>query len=118
MFEEKTCCEREALKTLVLSLQHQVTPRLCWLPVTTVDLCLSEPRFRIIKLCNELAHSHREKEAIDPVLTLKYSPLFRILAYLVHVVLTNVKSIYCFFFSNLNILLFTEFYLFLLFLFF
>ena len=96
MFEEKTCCEREALKTLVLSLQHQVTPRLCWLPVTTVDLCLSEPRFRIIKLCNELAHSHREKEAIDPGLTLKYSPLFRILAYLVHVVLTNVEYTYYF----------------------
>ena len=43
-----------------------------------------------------MANPHREKEAIDPVLTLKYSPFFRILAYLVHVVLTNVEYTYYF----------------------
>ena len=83
---------REAFRSPTLS-YHQVTPNYAGFSVQIGVLCCSEPGFWAINPGTKLGNSSREKEAVDPWLTLKHttqSPLFRILAYLVHVASTIV----------------------------
>ena len=84
-------CVRKDFRSPILS-HHQVTPNYAGFSVQIGVLCFSEPRFWATNPGIKLGNSSREKEAVDPWLTLKHitwSPLFRILAYLVHVVSTN-----------------------------
>ena len=83
----------ERLSGLPILSHHQVTPNYSGFSVQIGVLCFSEPRFWAINPGTKLGNSSREKEAVDPWLPLKHitwSPLFRILTYLVHVVSTNV----------------------------
>ena len=85
------CCVRKDFRSPILS-HHQVTPNYAGFSVQIGVLCFSEPRFWATNPGIKLGNSSREKEAVDPWLTLKHitwSPLFRILTYLVHVVSTN-----------------------------
>ena len=88
---KKICCVRKAFRSPILY-HHQVTPNYAGFSVQIGVLCFSEPKFWAINPGTKLGNSSREKEAVDPWLTLKritWSPLLRILTYLVHVVSTN-----------------------------
>ena len=88
---KKICCVRKDFRSPILS-HHQVTPNYAGFSVQIGVLCFSEPRFWATNPGIKLGNSSREKEAVDPWLTLKritWSPLLRILTYLVHVVSTN-----------------------------
>ena len=88
---KKICCVRKAFRSPILS-HHKVTPNYAGFSVQIGVLCFSEPKFWAINPGTKLGNSSREKEAVDPWLTLKritWSPLLRILTYLVHVVSTN-----------------------------
>ena len=89
---KKICCVRKDFRS-PNSVSPPGNPKLCWLLCPNRSPLFLWAQILSLNLGTKLGNSSREKETVDPWLTLKHitwSPLFRILTYLVHVVSTNV----------------------------
>ena len=89
---KKICCVRKDFRS-PNSVSPPGNPKLCWLLCPNRSPLFLWAQILSLNLGTKLGNSSREKETVDPWLTLKHitwSPLSRILTYLVHVVSTHV----------------------------
>ena len=89
---KKICCVRKDFRS-PNSVSPPGNPKLCWLLCPNRSPLFLWAQILSLNLGIKFGNSSREKETVDPWLTLKHitwSPLSRILTYLVHVVSTHV----------------------------